>query len=110
MTRSLADFDFEITRLFHMAAEAHDARAGVVRRAELRVFRRAHRHDVLYVAQCLHVIHDRRAHVEPEHGREKRRLDARLSFIAFERFDKACFFTADIGACSAMHDDIESKA
>ncbi len=38
--RDLADFDFVIAGLLHMAAEADDARAGVVGRAELRVFAR----------------------------------------------------------------------
>ena len=38
----------------------------------LRVFRAAHRDDVFHVAKRFDVVHDRRAHVETEHGRENK--------------------------------------
>jgi hypothetical protein len=100
--RHLADFDLVVAGAFHLAAQTHDARAGVVRRAELRVFCAAHRDDVLHVAKRLDVVDDRRAHVEPEHGREIRRLDARIRTLAFERFDEAGFLAANVSTRAAM--------
>ena len=105
-----ADFDFEIAGPLHIAAHADDAGAGVVRRAEPRVFRAAHRDDVLHVAERLDVVHDRRAHVEAEHGREIGRLDARIGALAFERFDQAGFLAADVGAGAAMDVDLAVEA
>ena len=51
-------------------------------------------------------------HVEAEHRREIRRLDPRIGALAFERFDQAGFFAADVGAGAAMNVnlDIESGA
>ena len=104
--RDRADFDFEIAGPLHVAADAEDARAGVVRPAELGVFRAAHRDDMLHVAERLDVVDDRRAHVETEHGREIRRLDARIGALAFERLDQAGLFAADVGARAAMNVDL----
>ena len=101
---------FEVAGLLHVAADAEDAGAGVVRRAELGVRRAAHVHDVLHVAERLHVVHDRRAHVETEHGGEIRRLDARIGALAFERFDQAGFLAADVGAGAAMDVDFAVEA
>ena len=86
-----------------MAAQADDARAGVVRRAELREFRASHRDNVLHVAERLDVVDDGRAHPQTEHGRKIRRLDARIRTLAFERFDEAGFLAANVGACAAMN-------
>ena len=79
-------------------------------RAELRIFRAAHRDDVLHVAKRLDVVHDRRAHVETEHRRKIRRLDARIGALAFERFDQAGFFAADVGAGAAMDVNLHVEA
>ena len=76
----------------------------------LRVFRAAHRDDVLHVAERFDVVHDRRAHVETEHRREIRRLDPRIGALAFERFDQAGFFAADVGAGAAMDVDLDVEA
>ena len=108
--RGLADFDLVIAGALHLAAEADDARAGVVRRAELGEFRAAHRDDVLHVAERLDVVDDGRAHVEPEHGREIRRLDARIGPLAFERFDEAGFLAADVSARAAMDVNLQIVA
>ena len=108
--RDLADFDFVIAGPLHVAADADDARAGVVRRAELRVFGAAHADDVLHVAERLDVVDDGRAHVEAEHGREIRRLDARIGALAFERFDQAGFLAADVGARAAVDVDFQIVA
>ena len=76
----------------------------------LRVFRAAHRDDVLHVAERLDVVHDRRAHVEPEHGRKIGRLDPRISALAFERFDQPGFFAADVSAGAAMDVNLDVEA
>ena len=108
--RDLADFDFVIAGLLDVAAQAHDARAGVVRRAELGVFRRAHLHDVLHMAERLDVVDDGRAHPEAENRREIRRLDARIRTLAFQRFNEAGLFAADVGACAAMNVNLDVLA
>ena len=58
------------------------------------------------MAEGFHVVHDGRAHVEAERRREIRGLDARVGALAFEGFDEAGLFTADVGACTAMHVDL----
>ena len=108
--RDLADFDLVIAGLPDVAADADDARAGVVGRAELRVFRAAHRDDVLHGAERLDVVDDGRAHVEAEHRREIRRLDARIGPLAFERFDEAGFLAANVSARAAMNVDFQIVA
>ncbi len=90
-----------------MSADADDARAGIVRRAELRVFRAAHLHDVLHRRERLDVVNNRRAHVEPENSREVGRLDARVSALAFERFNQARFLTANVSTRAAMDVDLK---
>ena len=97
-----ADFDFEIAGPLHVAAHANYARAGIIRPAKPRVRAAAHRDDVLHVTERLNVVHDRRAHVEAEDRGKIRRLDPRIGALAFERFDQAGFFAADVGARAAM--------
>src|SRR5262249_45831345 len=104
--RDLADLVFEVTRLLHVAADAEDARAGVVRRADLRVGVAAHLDDVLHVAERLHVVHDRRALIETEHRGKIRWLDARIRPLALERFDQARFLAADVRARAAVDVDL----
>ena len=67
-----ADFDLVIARFANVAAEAHDAGAGVVGAAEFGVFRSAQGDDVFDGAERFHVVHDRRAHIEAEHRRASR--------------------------------------
>src|ERR1019366_9165680 len=100
--RRLTDFDFVVAWAFYMAAQADDARAGVVRRAELGKFHAAHRDDVLHVAKRLDVVDDGRAHPQAEHRRKIRRFDARIRPLAFERFDEAGFLAANVSARAAM--------
>src|SRR5690606_621042 len=47
-----------------------------------------------------------RAIVEAEHGREKRRLDARVRALALERLDQAGLLAADVGRRAAVDDDV----
>ena len=108
--RDFADFNFVIAGFANVAAEADDARAGVVRRAELGVFGTAHRDDVLHMAKRLDVVDDGRALVKAEHGREIRRLDARVGTLAFEGFDEPGFLTANVGARAAMNVEFEIVA
>src|SRR5207248_5357644 len=58
------------------------------------------------------VMQDRRTHVETEHRWKIRRLDSRIGPLAFERFDQARLFDANVGARAAMNVniDIESRA
>ena len=67
----------------------------------------AHGHDVFHRAERLDVVDDGRAHAEPEHGREIRRLDARVGPLALERFDQAGFLAADVSAGAAMHVNVK---
>ena len=106
----LADLDLVVARPLHLAAEADDAGAGVVGRAELGVFRAAHGDDVLDRAERLDVVDDGRAQVEPEHRREIGRLDARIGALAFQRLDQAGFLAADVGAGAAVDVDLEVVA
>ena len=48
------------------------------------------------------VVHDRRAHVEAEHGREIGRFDSGITAFAFKRFNQSSFFAADVSARPAM--------
>ena len=100
--RERADLEFVVARLFNVAADAEQARAGVVRLADLGELRAAHAHDVLDVAERLDVVDDGRAHVEPEHGGKIGRLDARIGALALQRFDEAGFLAADVGARAPM--------
>ena len=99
----LAHFNFVITRTLHLAAETDDARAGVVRRAESGKLRAPHFHNVLHIAEGLNVVDNGRAHPQAEHCRKIGRLDAGIRAFAFEGFDQAGFFTANISARAAVH-------
>src|SRR5207249_2488582 len=81
-----ADLNFVITGLSHVTAQADNARASIVRRAEPGEFGPAHLHDVFHGAQRLDVVDDGGTHIKPEHRREIRRLDARIWALPFERF------------------------
>ena len=108
--RDLADLDFEITGILHIARDTENPRAGVSSNSEFRVFVAAHADDVLHVAKRFHVVDDGRAHVEPERRREIRRLDSRVGTLAFERFDQAGFLAADVGARAAVDVDFHVEA
>ena len=82
-----ADFDFEIARPLHVAADADNSGAGIVRAAEFRILCAAHGDNVFHVAKRLHVVHDCRAHVETEDGWKIRWFDPGITSFAFERLD-----------------------
>ena len=58
------------------------------------------------MAKGLHVVHDRRALVKPEHGREVRWLDPRVGAFAFQRFDQTGFLAADVSPGAAVDEDV----
>src|SRR5690606_32208144 len=98
--------DLVVARALHAAGDAPDARAGVVRPADLGVLLRAHAQDGDDVAEGLDVVDDRLAIVEAEHGREKRRLDARVRALALERLDQTGLLAADVGRGAAVDHDV----
>ena len=61
------------------------------------------------MAQSLHVIDDRRAHVETHSGREIGWFDPGLGALAFQRFDQPCFFTTDIGAGTTVDVEVATE-
>jgi hypothetical protein len=40
----------------------------------------------------------------------KRRFQPGLSLLAFETLDESSFLSADVGACTAMHEDVKVKS
>ena len=70
---------------------------------------RAVQHDQRHVAERLDVVHRRRAVVET-FDRRKRRLQARLRALAFERLDERRLLARFVGAGAAMHVDVAVEA
>src|SRR5205823_9608943 len=82
-----AKLHFEVAWPNHVSADADDAGSGIVRPAQPGILSATHGDDVLYVTQRLDVIDDRGRHIEPQHRREIRWLDPRISAFSFQRFD-----------------------
>src|SRR6266404_6941425 len=61
------------------------------------------------MAKRLDIVHDRWAHIETEHRREIRRLNPRITALAFERFNQAGFFSANVSAPAAMNINLHIK-
>ena len=85
--RYRANFNFKIAGPLNVTTNAYDSCAGIILSPKSRVVCAAHGDDVFYVAERLDIVYNRRAHVETEHCWEIWRLDARISALAFERFD-----------------------
>src|SRR5712671_3414510 len=100
--RGLAHFDFVITGLLNMPADANDASSGIIRRAQLCKLRPTHRYDVFYRTKGFDVVNDGRAHIQPKHRGEIRRLDSRISSLALQRFDQPRLLAADVGTGATM--------
>ena len=66
--------------------------------------------DTLPVSKPLATPGTNAAHPQTEDGRKIRRLDARIGALAFERFDQAGFFAADVSARAAMNVDLQIVA
>ena len=104
-----ADFDLEVTGADDIAADADNPRAGIAGPAESRIFRAAHRDDMLHMTERFDVIDNGRAHIETKHCGKIRWFDPRVSALAFERFDQPRFLTANVGAGAAMNEDFDVK-
>ena len=101
---------FVITRFHHVPTHAKNPGSGVVGSSNLGKGLSAHLHDVLHVAEGLHVVDDRGAHVEAQHGRKIRRLDPRIGTLAFERFDQTGFLPTDISSGTAVDVNLQIVA
>ena len=106
------DCNLKVAWFLDVPTDAKDAGAGVVWFTDFGVFLAPHSDDVLHVAEGLHVVHNSRALVQTEDGREIGGLDSWVGALALERLDEAGFFAADVGACAAMDVDfaVESAA
>ena len=100
----------KVTGILHVATDTEGTRATVAGGAELGELGRAHGDDVPDVAEGLDVVDDGRAVVEAEDGGEIRRFDARIRTFALERFEKARFFAADVGAGALMDINVAIEA
>ena len=105
-----AGFDFVKTWAFHQAADAPDMRAAVARDANLGELRATEGEHVFHLRHRLRIIDDGGAVVEAEDGGEIGRLDARVAAFAFERFDQAGLFAADIATSATVDDDFAGIA
>ncbi len=92
-----AERDLVVAGAFDVADDREDFGAAVVRLADLEVRAAAVVDDPRHRGEGLRVVDRRRLAVEAE-ARRKRRLEARLALLAFERFEQRCFFAADVGA------------
>ena len=106
----LAGFDLVETRALHQAADAPDVRAAVAGDADLGELRAAEGEHVLHLRHRLRVVDDGRAVVEAEDGGEIRGLDARVAALAFEGFDQAGLFAADVATSATVDDDFAGVA
>ena len=61
------------------------------------------------MAERLDIVHDRGTHVETEHRREIGRLYPWITALAFERFNQAGFFSANVSARAAMNINLRVK-
>src|SRR5439155_5925715 len=66
-------------------------------------------HDERYAGEGLHILHDSRSAERTDNG-GKRRLHARLSAMAFDRFDETRLFAADVRAGAARDGDVEVES
>ena len=100
---------FDVARLVHVAGDAEQLGAGVVRAADAGEPRRAAAQDGRRDGDRFDVVDRRRAAIEADIGRE-RRLQARLALLAFEAFEQRRFLAADIGAGAVVDDRCRSPS
>src|SRR5512132_857606 len=62
------------------------------------------------VTECLHVVDDRRTHVETQHRREIRRLDSWITAFPLERFDQTRFLAANVSARAAVNVELNIES
>ena len=80
-------------------------RAAVAGNADLGELGAAEGEHVFHLRHRLRVVDDGRAVVEAEDGGEIRGLDARVATLAFEGFDQAGLFAADVATSATVDDD-----
>ena len=95
--------------LVHVAGEAEQPGAAVLRRAERREGRAAVANDGRNRAEGLDVVQHRRALERARDGR-KRRPDARDAALAFERIEQRRFLAALVGARAGVRVEVEIEA
>src|SRR5690606_32238788 len=100
---------FDDARPLDMAADLDELGALVVLASEGAEPRGPAPQDRRDDRDALDVVDGRRAAVEARAGR-KRRLQARLAFLAFEAFDHRGLFAADVSARAAVHENVEVVA
>ncbi len=64
--------------------------------------------DVRHAADRFHVV-DHGGHAVQARVGRKRRLEPRLAAFAFERFEHGSLFAADVGARTAVQDDVHRE-
>ena len=102
-----AVLDLEAAGLPHVARNANEAGAGIVRAPNLRVLGSSHANDVDHVAEGLDVIDDGRALVKSEDGGEEGGLDTRVGALALDRLDEPRLLAADVGTRPTVNVDLE---
>src|SRR5207237_6130593 len=97
---------FDIARRRDMAGNAEDLGAGVARPANSGEPGGAALQDRRRGGDRLDIVDRRRAAIEPD-LRRKRRLQPRLTLLAFKALQQPGFLAADVGAGAAVQMDID---
>jgi hypothetical protein len=97
---------FDVAGLVHMAGDAEQLGAGVVRAGRCRRTRRRRGAGCRHHRDRFDVVDRGRAAIEADIGRE-RRLQPRLALLAFEAFEQRGLLAADIGAGAVMDVEVE---
>ena len=97
---------FDDARPFDMPADLIELGAVIVLTAEAREPGRSAAQDRRHHRNALDIVHRRRAAIKTGTCREWW-LEAGLTLFAFKALDHRGFFTADIGACTAVQIDVE---
>src|SRR5439155_19015154 len=96
---------FDIAGLLDMAGDAEDLGSGVARPAEAGEPGGTALQDGRRGGDGLDIVDGGRAAIEADSRREGR-LEARLTFFAFEAFEQPGFLAADVGAGAAVQVDV----
>ena len=97
---------FDVAGLIHVAGDAIDLRADIVRTADAREPIRPTAQDRRRNRDRFHIVDRGRTAIDAD-IRRKRRLQARLAFLAFEAFEQRRLFAADVSAGAMMDVEIE---
>src|SRR5262249_23730122 len=78
-----ADLELVVALFLNVSAHAQEPGSCIIRFADFCVFGPAHPYDMLYVAEGLDIVDDRRAHVQAQDSGKVGGLDARIRPLAF---------------------------